>query len=126
MEDYDYIEAKKPPDVISRTAAQLFIIYGILAMIIFAFTTNFSQIWYLNSGFIVFGLAFYYFTTDIQKAILGIIAMFTTFYTAVMWSQSVVSIFTNIMIVYSVGLLAISFAIVCHVTCTWPNLDYDQ
>jgi hypothetical protein len=126
MEDYDYIEVKKPPDFIAKTSAYLFIIYGVLAMIIFAFTTNFSQIWYLNAGFVIFGLAFYNFTTDLQKTILGIIGMFTTFYTATIWSQYIVSIFTNIMIVYSVGLLALSFAIVCQVTCTWPDLEYDQ
>jgi hypothetical protein len=120
----DYVETKKPPDMITKTATIMFVIYGILCIIL-TFSINFLPLGYLNSLFIVLGLLFQNFNGDMQKAILGIIGIFGSFYSAALWSQSMVSILTNIMIVYSVGLLAVSFAIVCHVTCTWPNLEYD-
>ena len=127
MAEYnDYLEAKKPPDMIIRVATIMFVIYGILSLLILTLSTNFLLLGYLNSLFIVLGLTFYHFNSDVQKAVLGIIGIFGSFYSAILWSQSTSSIFTNIMIVYSVSLLAVSFAIVCHVTCTWPNLEYDQ
>ena len=66
------------------------------------------------------GILFYFFPNDAMKAILGIVGLIGTFYAAVIWGNIIQGILSNVMVVYSLVLLALCFGAVCHVTCTYP------
>lgn len=81
----------------------------------------------IYSGFVLLGVLLYSYHSDSQKAILGLIGMVSSFYAGIFWSQSgyVIHPYSTLMTVICMAVLVLSFATVCHVTCTWPNYDYD-
>ncbi|MGY5880439.1 MAG: hypothetical protein RTV31_09310 [Candidatus Thorarchaeota archaeon] len=113
------------PESITLVLAILFIVYGILGAVILALWHPSITYSLPYSFFIVLGLAFFFFTTDTTKTILGIIGMIGSFYAAISWSNFIQHVLWTQMTLFSLILLALSFGAVCRVTCTWPNLDYD-
>ena len=103
----------------------MFIVYGILGAVILALWHPSITYSLPYSFFIVLGLAFFFFTTDTAKTILGIIGMIGSFYAAISGSNFIQHVLWTQMTLFSLILLALCFGAVCHVTCTWPNLDYD-
>ncbi len=99
-------------------------VIGIGTLALFGFGTEF---WLVYSGFIILGILLYFYHSDAQKAVLGLIGMVSSFYAGVFWSDlaSIAYPFSTIMTVICMGVLILSFATVCYSTCTWPNYDYD-
>ena len=122
----DKKEERSSPDQLTLVISILLVVYGVLGMGVLAFSPNFIQFWYVNIIFIVLGVSFFISPTDIAKTILGIIGLIGSFYAAILWADYIHSLLSNVMVLYSLVLLALCFGAVCHVTCTWPNLDYDQ
>ncbi|MFW9844095.1 MAG: hypothetical protein ACFFEV_05945 [Candidatus Thorarchaeota archaeon] len=118
-------EHRATPDQLTRTISMLFIAYGCVGGLILAISYSTNLYWLSSIFFVILGLAFFLFPTDNSKTILGIIGMISSFYASVLWAGFTDNLLWTWMTLFSVVMLGISFAAVCHVTCTWPNLDYD-
>ena len=99
-------------------------IMGVGVLALFRFNAVF---WFVYAGFSILGILLYRFHSDVQKGILGLVSMVSSFYAGIFWSNSgyIQFPFATIMTVISMAVLILSFASVCFVTCTWPNYDYD-
>jgi len=118
-------EKRKYPTQLTMVISILFVVYGSMGAVILGFSFYSAPYWLLSSLFIVLGLAFFFFPTDTAKTILGITGMIGSFYAAISWSNFEQHSLWSIMTLLSLTLLALCFGAVCHMTCTWPNLEYD-
>ncbi len=111
-------------NILGRIMCLLFMIYGIMWAVIIGLEGAELIYALLGSPFIIFGLLWLPRDTPSVRLILGVIGAIGTFYSAIIWSNTMWSLSRSLMTIYSIVLLALSLGIILSVTCSWPAEQY--